>query len=383
MAKAILALNAGSSSIKFAAYRYGDGDLSLICKGLLDRHVSESHFTIKDAAGKTVGDEKPDLDNSADLTLTLIERLQPLLGNDELAAVGHRIVHGGPRFFDPVIIKPDVLRELDELTPLAPLHQPGSLAPVRSLLKARPALLQVACFDTAFHRRLEPVYRRFPIPDIGNGIYRYGFHGLSFEHVARKVNVPGLRIVIAHLGSGSSICAVRDGRSINTTMSLTPLDGLMMGTRCGAIDPGLLLYLQKSMGFSVTDVEDLLYHKSGLLGVSGVSADMRTLLSAHDPHSMLAVEQFCARAAEHVATMATSLGGLDALVFTGGIGENSPPIRERICERLKWLGLELSSSANRQGAKCISAPESRVSLRVIPADEEAVIAEHTAKLVAG
>jgi acetate kinase len=383
MAKALLALNAGSSSIKFAVYHAGDGDQSLICKGLLDRHVSDSHFAIKDAAGKMIGDEKPALDTGADLTLTLIERLQPLLGDHELSAVGHRIVHGGARFFDPVIIERNVLRELDELTPLAPLHQPGCLAPVRSLLKARPALLQVACFDTAFHRGLAAVYRRFPMPDVGHSIHRYGFHGLSFEHVASKIDAPGLRIVIAHLGNGSSLCALRDGRSINTTMSLTPLDGLMMATRCGAVDPGLLLYLQKSMGFSVADLEDLLYHRSGLIGVSGISADMRKLLAAHDPDSMLAVEQFCARSAEYVVTMATSLGGLDMLVFTGGIGENSPPIRERICKSLEWLGLELCPTANRQGSETISTPDSRVTVQMIPTDEEAVIAKCTAKLVAG
>jgi acetate kinase len=243
-------------------------------------------------------------------------------------------------------------------------------------------LQQVACFDTAFHRGLDPVYQRFPIPDIGNGIHRYGFHGLSFEHVASMVDEPGMRIVIAHLGSGASICAVRDGCSINTSMSLTPLDGLMMATRCGAVDPGLLLYLQKSMGFSVADLEDMLYHKSGLLGVSGVSGDMRTLLAASAPDSRLAVDQFCARAAEHIAAMATSLGGLDMIVFTGGIGENSFAIRERICERLRWLGAELSSRTNRQGAEYISVPESRVSIRVVPTDEECVIARHTAKLAA-
>jgi acetate kinase len=382
MAKAILALNAGSSSLKFAAYRAGGHGQTLVCNGLIDRHTSDSHFTIRDAAGKAIGNEcSPD--NGQDPTLGLIERIQALIEDHELAAVGHRIVHGGPRFYDPVVIRQDVLEQLDELTPLAPLHQPECLKPVRALLKARPSLRQVGCFDTAFHRGLEPVYRRFPIPDVGHGIHRYGFHGLSFEHVASKVSAPGSRIVIAHLGSGSSICAIRDNRSINTTMGLTPLDGLMMATRCGAIDPGLLLYLQKSMGFSVAGVEDLLYRKSGLLGVSGISADMRTLLAAHDANSILAVEQFCARAAEHVAIMATSLGGLDMLVFTGGIGENSPPIRERICERLRWLGAQLSLAANNQGLETISAPDSHAAIRVIPTDEEAVIAKHTAKLMFG
>jgi acetate kinase len=381
MTNAILALNAGSSSIKFAVYRAGDDvEGSLICKGVLETHARGARFTIKDATGHVIDDERP-APGSADLTLALLDRIEPLLGDCELSAVGHRIVHGGPRFFDPTVIEGDVLKALDELTPLAPLHQPGCLAPVRSLSHARPGLLQVACFDTAFHRDLQPIYQRFPIPDFGEGIHRYGFHGLSFEYIAHRLDEPRLRTVIAHLGSGSSVCALHHGKSVNTTMSLTPLDGLMMATRCGAIDPGLLLYLQRAKGLSVDDIEHLLYHKSGLLGVAGVSADMRTLLAASDPGAKQAVEQFCARCAEFVAVMATSLGGFERLVFTGGVGENSPAVRSNICERLQWLGIELDSSANHQGSDTISATKSRITVRVIPTNEEAMIAKHTIPLI--
>jgi acetate kinase len=380
--KAILALNAGSSSIKFAVYRAGDDvETSLICKGHLDKHASEARFTIKDAAGKVIDDEDAAIAEHADLTQALLDRIEPLLAGYELSAAGHRIVHGGPRFFDPTVIDGGMLEALAALTPLAPLHQPGCLAPVRFLSKARPDLPQVVCFDTAFHRDLHPIYQRFPIPEFGEGVHRYGFHGLSFEYIARHLGEPRLRTVVAHLGSGSSLCALHHGKSVNTTMSLTPVDGLMMATRSGAVDPGLLLYLQRSRGLSVDELEDLLYHKSGLLGVSGVSADMRALLSARDAGSTQAVEQFCARAAEQIAVMATSLGGLDLLVFTAGVGENSPPIRGNICERLRWLGVELDAAANQKGSGTISTAGSRIKVRVIPTDEEAVIAGHTARLM--
>lgn len=383
MSKAVLALNAGSSSIKFAVYRTGDDgdDLSLICKGIRDRRASDGHFLIRDAEGKTIADQKSTSPNGTDPVVELLDKLEPVIAGAELAAVGHRIVHGGPRFSEPVIIDQDVLTALDDLTPLAPLHQPVCLAPVRSLSAARPALPQVACFDTAFHRELEPVYKRFPIPEMGDGIHRYGFHGLSFEYVKRRIDEPGRPAVIAHLGSGCSICAIRDGKCVNTSMSMTPLDGLMMATRCGAIDPGLLLYLQKSKGLSVKELEDLLYYKSGLLAVSGVSADMRTLLAARDANSKLAIEQFCARAAESVAVMATALGGLGLLVFTGGIGENSPPIRSDICKRLQFLGVELDLAANEKSSATISNSEGRVAVKVIPTNEEEVIARHTSGLM--
>lgn len=382
MAKAILALNAGSSSIKFAVHRAGGDqtERALLYKGMLDKHASETHFVIKDATGKVISDESPALDKSQDLTLALLDRLEAILADCKLAAVGHRVVHGGPRFFDPVIIHHDVLGALEALTPLAPLHQPGCLAPVRSLLQARPDLPQVACFDTAFHRDLAAIYQRFPLPDVGDGIHRYGFHGLSFEHIAGRIDDPTLRVVVAHLGSGCSVCALHDGRSVNTSMSLTPLDGLMMATRSGALDPGLLLYLQTSKGYSVADLEDMLYHKSGLLGISGLSADMRVLLASQEANAIQAVAQFCARAAEQVAVMATSLGGLDQLVFTGGIGENSAPIRERICARLQWLGIDVDAATNGRHDGTISSATSAIAVRIIPTDEEAEIVRHTADL---
>lgn len=386
VSQAILALNAGSSSIKFAAFEVDADKLTLICKGLLDRRVDNSGFVIKDPAGNII--ETSDVASAgsdSDLTKTLIERVEPLLGDRRLAAVGHRIAHSGPDFSAPIRVNSDILQKLDALTPLAPLHQPGCLAQIRSLLAIRPELPQVACFDTAFHRDLAPIYRRFPLPleFEAKGIRRYGFHGLSFEYIAHRLPQPHARSIIAHLGSGSSLCAIRDAKSVNTTMSLTPLDGLMMATRSGAIDPGLLLYLLQSEHMSVSAVEDLLYRKSGLLGVSGVSADMRILLASSDPRAGQAVDQFCARIAEQVAAMVSSIGGIDMLVFTGGIGENSPEVRRKICARLEWMGLQLDDGAETQKREVISAPESRVKALIIPTDEEIMIAQHTREIALG
>jgi acetate kinase len=370
--EAILALNAGSSSVKFAVYEVQSPEPALLLRGTLDRHAEDTGFVIKDAAGKPVQDARlKSSDSKSDLAATLLDRIEPMLGDIRLSAVGHRIVHGGPDFSAPVEIDAEVIRKLAQLTPLAPLHQPGCLDPARSILSTRPELRQVACFDTAFHQSLAPIYRRFALPleFEAKGILRYGFHGLSFEYIVRQIDRPDLRIVIAHLGSGCSLCAVRDGKSINTTMSLTPLDGLMMGTRCGAIDPGLVLYLQQAEGMPVDAIEDLLYHKSGLLGVSGLSADMRTLLASVDPHAKAAVEQFCARVAEQIAVMATAMSGMDLLVFTGGIGENSAAVRKQVCSRLQWLGV--------RGAGDNAGDYSKVDVRTISTDEEFIIASHT------
>jgi acetate kinase len=385
MPQAILALNAGSSSIKFSAYKVGDSsELTLVCKGMLDRHAGDTKFVIKDAAGMVLRDEKSKpCDSESDLTMTLLQQVEPLLGNNELVAVGHRIVHSGPDFTAPVLVDTNVLQALDALTPLAPLHQPACLAPIRSLRSARPNLQLVACFDTAFHRDLSPIYRRFPLLAAfeSRGIRRYGFHGLSFEYVTQRLDRPDARIVVAHLGSGCSICAIRDGKSVNTTMSLTPLDGVMMATRSGAIDPGLVLYLLRSEEMSAHDIEDLLYQKSGLLGLSGISSDMRTLTASKDPTARSAIDQFCARAAEQIAVMATSIAGVDMLVFTGGIGENSPEIRRNICDRLKWMGLSFDDDANTRKQDVISTQESRVEIRILATDEELMIAEHTLELM--
>jgi acetate kinase len=385
MTQAILAFNAGSSSIKFAAYEVdvAHSKLALICKGVLDRRGEDAGFVIRGATGRIIEKNNIATGPDSDLTKALMGRIEPLLGDRPLAAVGHRIVHSGPDFSAPVRIDSDVLRKLDALMPLAPLHQPGCLAPIRSLLAMRPQLPQVACFDTAFHRDLAPIYRRFPLPPEfeAKGIRRYGFHGLSFEYIAHRLPQPKARAVVAHLGSGSSLCAICDGRSVNTTMSLTPLDGVMMATRSGAIDPGLLLYLLQSEQMPVSGVEDLLYHKSGLLGLSGVSGDMRALIASTDPRAQEAVDQFCARIAEQIAVMATSIGGIDVLVFTAGIGENSPDVRRNICARLGWIGLQLDDRTNAQPRDVISTRESKVQVLMIPTDEEIMIAQHAREVV--
>jgi acetate kinase len=386
MPQAILALNTGSSSIKFAVYAVDGSELTLVCRGLLDHHAGDTHFVIRNSAGDILQDATSGGSGSeAGLATALLDRIEPLLGDHKLMAVGHRIVHGGPGFFNSVRVDSGILRALDALTPLAPLHQPGCLAPVRSLLSARPTLPQVAYFDTAFHRELGPIYRRFPLPleFETRGLRRYGFHGLSFEYIVQRLNRPVVRLVVAHLGSGSSQCAIRDGKSVNTTMSLTPLDGLMMATRSGAIDPGLLLHLLRSGQMSALEVEDLLYHKSGLAGVSGISADMRTLLCSSDPGARDAIDQFCARAAEHVAAMATGIDGVELLVFTGGIGERSPEIRKNICMRLQWTGLKFDEQANMERRDVISAPASPIEVRVMATDEEVVIARHTLEAIRG
>jgi acetate kinase len=370
--QAILALNAGSSSIKFAVYEARMPAPVLLFRGMLDRHADDNRFMIKDAAGSPLPeDARPRPDQKSDLTTALLERIEPLLGGYQLTAVGHRIVHGGPDFSAPVPITADVIRKLDQLTPLAPLHQPACLDPARHLLSLRPALRQVACFDTAFHHDLAQIYRRFALPLAfeARGIRRYGFHGLSFEYIVQKLDRPDLRTVVAHLGSGCSLCAIRHGKSINTTMSMTPLDGVMMATRSGAIDPGAVLYLQQSEQMSVSELETLLYHKSGLLGVSGLSADMRTLLASANRDAKDAVDQFCARVAEQIAVMATAMNGMDRLIFTGGIGENSADVRNNVCARLQWLGIAADGTR--------SEPAGRVETAVIPTDEEFIIASHT------
>ncbi|KIZ44370.1 MULTISPECIES: acetate/propionate family kinase [Rhodopseudomonas] len=370
--KAILALNSGSSSVKFALYEPHTSEPVLLYRGLLDLHGKDGHFAIKDAAGKPVqGADSPTVDPQADLATSLLNRVEQLLDGRELVAVGHRIVHGGLKYVAPVLIDTEIVQDFDRLTPLAPLHQPACLDLVRSLLASRHKLRQVACFDTAFHHDLSPIYRRFALPleYEAKGIRRYGFHGLSFEYIAKQYEQRDLRIVVAHLGSGSSLCAIRNGRSVNTTMSLTPLDGLMMATRSGSIDPGVLLYLQQSERMSAAAIEDLLYHKSGLLGVSGLSADMRTLLASSDSRAREAVDQFCARVAEQILVMATSMNGVDVLVFTGGIGEHSQEIRDNVCARLKWIGLSKEGES--------ASTDHRIAVRAIPTDEEFVIALHT------
>ncbi|MGY3080093.1 acetate kinase [Bradyrhizobium sp. LM6.10] len=390
MSKTVLVLNSGSSSIKFGLFGMSAAEPTLLCKGLLDEHETRPRLVVKSPAGDDLFEKQrkasdPDSDHLFADVLGFIENR---FGDRRLVAVGHRIVHGGLDYSGPVELTDDVYAKLEALTPLAPLHQPRCLEPVRTIKAIRPALTQIACFDTAFHHGLTPPANRFAIPRRyeKRGVRRYGFHGLSFEYVAGRLAATAPQLitkctVIAHLGNGASLCGLRDGRSIDTTMGLTPLDGLVMGTRCGTIDPGMLLYLQQHEKMSVEDVQRLLYHESGLLGVSGISSDMRVLLASGEPAAREAVELFTFRAAQQVAMMATTLGGLDCLVFTGGIGEHAKEIRSAIAERLGWLGVRVDAAANDEGCERISSGDSTVDVFVIPTNEELMIARHCAAVL--
>jgi acetate kinase len=314
--------------------------------------------------------------------------LRSTYGGARVLGVGHRVVHGGAKFAGPTIITPEVLAELRTLIPLAPLHQPHNLAAIDAVAERLPAVPQVACFDTSFHRGQPAVAELVPLPaEIrASGVQRYGFHGLSYEYIASALpraapEIAEGRVIVAHLGSGASLCAMRNRKSIDSTLGFTALDGLCMGTRPGAIDPGVILYLFQSLGLSAKDVEAILYKKSGLLGISGVSNDMRVLLESREPSAQLAVDYFVYRAAKEIGALAAALGGIDGLVFTAGIGENSAEIRRRICEASAWLGVELDPDANARGGPRISRAGCRTSAWVIPTNEELVIARHTGLLL--
>lgn len=391
MSDTALVLNSGSSSIKFGLFELAASGPALLCKGLLDEHEAKPQLVVKNPAGEDLfatRREAPDADGGH-LFADVLAFIEDRFGEHRLRAIGHRIVHGGPDYSGPVALTDDVTAKLEALTPLAPLHQPRSLAPVRTLAAIRPTLTQIACFDTAFHHSLAPPARRFAIPRRydEHGIRRYGFHGLSFEYVAGRLaeiapQLVARGTVIAHLGNGASLCALRDGRSLDTTMGLTPLDGLVMGTRCGTIDPGVLLYLQQHEKMSAEDVQHLLYHESGLFGVSGgISSDMRTLLASNEAAAREAIDLFTFRAAQAVAMMATTLGGLDCLVFTGGIGEHAKEIRSAIGEHLGWLGVRIDAAANDDARERISGSNSAVEVFIIPTNEELTIARHCAALL--
>jgi len=390
MSGAVLVLNSGSSSIKFGLFDISAAEPTLLCKGLLDEHEARPRLVVKNPAGEDLFETRKEASDAGGgrLFADVIAFIEDRFGEGCLRAAGHRIVHGGPDYSGPVEVTEDVYTKLEALTPLAPLHQPRCLEPIRTITAIRPELTQIACFDTAFHHGLAPPASRFAIPRRyeERGIRRYGFHGLSFEYVAGRLAkvAPQLvtrRTVIAHLGNGASLCALRDGRSIDTTMGLTPLDGLVMGTRSGTIDPGVLLYLQQHEGMSVEEVQHLLYHESGLLGVSGISADMRALLASGETAAREAVELFTFRAAQEVAVMATTLGGLDCLVFTGGIGERSNQIRRAIGERLAWLGVRIDPVANDVARERINSGDSAVDIFVVPTNEELTIARHSAEVL--
>lgn len=390
MSDAVLVLNSGSSSIKFGLFDLSRTEPELLFKGLLDEHEAKPRFTVSDAAGTRTSEKRLGAENTegGDAFADILDWSRDHLAGGTLAAVGHRIVHGGREFAEPIEITEAVLKALIALTPLAPLHQPRCLQPVQTIRALRPEVRQIACFDTAFHHGLMPPVSRFALPRRFEevGIRRYGFHGLSFEFIARRLAeiAPALaskRTVVAHLGNGASLCAMRNGKSLDTTMGLTPLDGLVMGTRCGAIDPGVLLYLQQRM--SADAIEHLLYQESGLLGVSGISADMRTLLASDEPAAREAIDLFTFRLAREVAAMANTLGGLECLVFTGGIGEHSSEIRQQVSHRLQWLGVSLDIFANAHGRERTSTADSKVEILTIPDNEEITIARHCAAVLRG
>ncbi|MBR0749216.1 acetate/propionate family kinase [Bradyrhizobium japonicum] len=390
MTASVLVLNSGSSSIKFGLFDIAAAEPALVCKGLLDEHEAKPRLVVRSPEGGDLFEtrrEASDAD-SGHLFADVLDFIEERFADHRLRAVGHRIVHGGPDYSGPVELTDDVYAKLDALTPLAPLHQPRCLEPVRTIRAIKPDLAQIACFDTAFHHSMAAPASRFALPRRyeERGIRRYGFHGLSFEYVAGRLakiapQLVAKRTVIAHLGNGASLCALRDGRSVDTTMGLTPLDGLVMGTRSGTIDPGVLLYLQQHENMSVGDVQHLLYLESGLLGVSGISADMRVLLASREAAAREAVDLFVFRTVQEIAVMAASLGGLDCLVFTGGIGEHAKEIRAAIGEQLGWLGVHIDAGANDAARDRISGGGSTVNVFVIPTNEELTIARHCAAVL--
>jgi len=381
----LLVLNAGSSSLKFSVYATGAGDdCTLLAKGQVEGIGTKPRLVALAGEERSAVDLPPSAGGHDAALQHAVEWLRARFQGATLKAVGHRVVHGGPRFAAPVLIDTDVLRELESFCPLAPLHQPNNLAAIEAVRQRLPSMPQVACFDTAFHRRHPAVADRYALPEefYEQGVRRYGFHGLSYEYIVQAIPavapaLAGKRMVIAHLGSGASMCAVRDGQSVDSTMGFTALDGLPMGTRCGALDPGVLLYLLKERGMDADGIERLLYQDSGLKGLSGVSNDVRALQASAEPGARLALDYFVYRVTRELGGLAAVLGGLDALVFTAGIGENAPDIRRDVCHAASWLGIELDEQANRAGRGCITRPGSRVSAWVIPTDEERMIALHT------
>jgi acetate kinase len=390
MTDTILVLNAGSSSIKFSLFADRGADLEALAGGQVEAIYNAPRFVAKDACGRSLSEHRWDaaLDHDNALAHILEWLRDTQAAGQRLAAVGHRVVHGGTEFGAPVRLDASVVEKLQKFVPLAPLHQPHNLGPIRTLLARAPALPQVACFDTAMHRTNPPLAQMFALPQelSDAGVRRYGFHGLSYEYIASVL--PGIdadaargRCVVLHLGNGASMCALQGGRSIASTMGFTAVDGLPMGTRCGAIDPGVMLYLMDERGMDARAIEKLIYHQSGLLGVSGVSSDMRVLLDSAEPQARLAIELFCYRIVRELGSLAAALGGLDAIVFTAGIGERAAAVREQVCRAAAWLGVELDEAANAAHGPRISRDGSRTRAWVIPTNEELMIARHTRQLL--
>jgi acetate kinase len=381
-------INAGSSSVKFSFYegerRILTGQVDGIGAHPLAKAAGPDGESI---AAPHLGPKPPAVPSEA--LPAILPWARERLGHRRLGAVGHRVVHGGMHYSRPARVTPELLAELEKLVPLAPLHEPFNLAPIKMAMSLNPELPQVACFDTAFHRTAPEVEQAFALPYsfYEEGIRRYGFHGLSYEYIAsvlpeRAPEIAEGRVVVAHLGNGCSACAMRAGVSIATTMGFTALDGLPMGTRCGELDAGVVLHLIQQKGMSAQELVDLLYRRSGMLGLSGVSSDFRELLASDDPRARFAIEVFCYRTAGHIASLASALGGLDGIVFTAGVGENAAPVRSAICKACAWLGVELDEHANNEHAQRITTPGSRVGAYVIKTDENLMIARHARALVA-
>lgn len=389
--KAILVVNAGSSSLKFQLFENEPGPrVKRLLKGQLDGIGVRPRLRATKADGAIAIDRMYSPEEVGDLPAAIQVTAEWLRGteNVDLAAIGHRVVHGGPEYSEPILVRPEALDRLARYIPLAPLHQPNNLAPIRTILELRPELPQVACFDTAFHRGHGPLADHFAIPEelYAEGVRRYGFHGLSYEYIADRLPqiAPELaygRVIVAHLGSGASMCALAGGRSIESTLGFTALDGLPMGTRPGQIDPGVVLYLLTEKRMDAGTVQRFLYNECGLKGLSGVSNDMRELEASADPRAAFAIEFFVYRIALNAGMLAAALGGVDGFVFTAGIGENSAMIRARVAARLAWLGAKLAPEANARGQTLISSPDSRVAIYVLPTDEELMIARHTLAVV--
>jgi len=393
MTDAILVLNAGSSSIKFSLFAAREATLALALHGQIEGLYTSPRFVAKDDAGSTVSEKSwgdgTKLGHAGALD-HLAGFIRGELAGHRLVGVGHRVVHGGLEYMRPMRIDAGVVDALEKFVPLAPLHQPHNLTPIRLLLEREPALPQVACFDTSFHRTNPDIAQRFALPsDLHDaGVRRYGFHGLSYEYIAsvlpqHDARAAAGRTVVLHLGNGASMCAVAGGMSVASTMGFTAVEGLPMGTRSGSLDPGVILYLMDSRGMDARSIEQLIYNQSGLLGVSGISSDMRTLLASDDPRAKLAVDLYCYRIRRELGSLAAALGGLDAIVFTAGIGENAAAIRSRVCRDASWLGVALDAAANLKGGPRISTAGSRVAAWAIPTNEELMIARHTRALLDG
>ena len=393
MTNSIAVLNAGSSSVKFSVFAERDDSLELVVRGQAEGLYTSPRFVAKDAAGIVLGEkswgEGVKLGHEGALD-HLVAFLRDEFAGHKLVGVGHRVVHGGVEYTSPVRVDAKILAALEKYVSLAPLHQPHNLAPIRVLLERSPGLPQVACFDTAFHSRAPAVAQAFALPKAITdlGVRRYGFHGLSYEYIAQVLpqfdeRAARGKTVVLHLGNGSSMCAIADGRSVASTMGFTAADGLPMGTRCGNLDPGVILYLMDELRMDARAIEKLIYQQSGLLGMSGVSSDMRTLEVSDAPSAKAAIDVFIYRIGRELGSLAAALGGLDAIVFTAGIGENSRSLRERVCRDAAWLGVELDAAANEHGGPRISTAGSRVSAWAIPTNEELMIARHTRQLLTG